>query len=318
MVSVICMALYARLPRAIVAGLFVTLLLTRPGIPALLTFRAMGDAPYANWEINGIRNDILEFRSPDAFAIHVGDIQGGWAPDCPESMYQSRRDLFLESELPVFIIPGDNEWNDCTNPAEAWQHWETHIGRFDENWSHGFNVARQDVRDENFAFVDSGVLFLGINMVGGTMHDASEWMQRMTENAEWVRNNFQSFADHVTSAVVFGHTVPHGGIRTQFRDEFIPVVADFAKPVLYLQGDFHYWQVDHPYPEIPNLTRVILEGGSSTPIRVTVTDDPDNPFLFDRDPMPMPEPTTLCLLALGGLLLMARGRRGIPDWRTRT
>ena len=40
--------------------------------------------------------------------------------------------------------------------------------RLDENWSHSLNVLRQSVREENFAFVQSGVLFMGINLVGGT------------------------------------------------------------------------------------------------------------------------------------------------------
>ena len=43
----------------------------------------------------------------------------------------------------TIIIPGDNEWNDCPDPAKAWAHWVRHFTRFDQRWKHKLPVFRQ-------------------------------------------------------------------------------------------------------------------------------------------------------------------------------
>lgn len=256
------------------------------GGTTLMSFRVMGDVPYNEAEYSQIETHIASLGTPDAFAVHLGDIKSS-STSCSEAVYQRVAGVLLASELPVFIIPGDNEWNDCPNPGEAWGHWVTHFERFDENWAHGFNVARQAGRKDNFSFVHSEVLFVGINLVGGRVHDASEWTQRMSDDAEWVRSNFSQFGNQVSHAVVFSHAFP-GGSRQQFADEFIPAAAQFGKPVLLLQGDTHSWVQDKPYTQAPNVTRIVVDSGGVPPIRVIVTDDPKNFFLFDRDPFPFP------------------------------
>ncbi len=158
--------------------------------------------------------------------------------------------------------------------------------RLEENWSHSFNVLRQSVREENFALVDSGVLFIGINLVGGSVHDANEWAQRMTDDANWVNENFNNFGSQVTSAVVFGHAFPDpsGGDRQQFGQDFVTAAQNFGKPILYMMGDEHSWVLDQPYNDAPNVTRVTVDQGVPS-VRVSISDDPVNPFAFDQSPL---------------------------------
>ena len=188
--------------------------------------------------------------------------------------------------IPVFIIPGDNEWNDCSDPNQAWTYWDTHLMRLEEHWTPDFTVLRQSVREENFAFVESGVLFIGLNLVGGSVHSPSEWDQRMTDNANWVNENFNNFGSQVTSALVFGHAYPDPteGDRQQFGQDFVTAAQNFGKPILYMMGDDHHWVLDNPYPAAQNVTRVTLDQGVPS-VRVTISNHPTDPFTFDQSPL---------------------------------
>ncbi|MCH8839938.1 MAG: cadherin-like domain-containing protein [Planctomycetes bacterium] len=258
---------------------------TDPAAQAPIDFRVLQHGMDSPEDFPDLEADLANVASSDEFFVHVGDIKLGSDP-CIESVYTNASSSLQTSSIPVFIVPGDNEWNDCSDPNQAWIYWDTHLMRLDENWSHSFNVLHQSVREENFAFVHSGVLFIGINLVGGSVHDSSEWVQRMTDDADWVNQNFNNFGSQVTSAVVFGHAFPDptGGDRQQFGQDFVTSAQNFVKPILYIHGDIHNWQLDNPYNDAPNVTRVILEKGVPS-VRVTVTHDPANPFAFDQSPL---------------------------------
>jgi len=173
------------------------------------------------------------------FVIHVGDIKRG-LPLCTEGVYQKVAGMLGKSASPVFIIPGDNEWNDCVNPAQAWKYWDQYFMKFDERWQHGLGVSRQKIREENFAFVKGGVLIVGLNIVGGKVHDEQEWKLRHAGDLDWVKSNLQRFGTEISSLVIFGHAKP-AEVHNDFFDPFSKVAEDFGKPVLYLHGDGHKW-----------------------------------------------------------------------------
>ncbi|TFG91429.1 MAG: hypothetical protein E4H11_10850, partial [Myxococcales bacterium] len=139
------------------------------------------------------------------------------------------------------------------------------------------------VRPENFAFVRDRVLFIGLNIVGGSVHDPVEWALRMQQNADWVEQQLAQTAGQVRAAVVFGQA-ERSGSRNSFFDRFDVAAADFARPILYVHGDGHAWIYDAVWG-VPNLSRIQIEQGDP-PLEVTVTLDPQNPFAFSRDPWP--------------------------------
>jgi hypothetical protein len=246
-----------------------------------VVFRAMGDVPYSSSDFTAMTQDIANVGSNDQFFIHLGDIKSG-SGSCASSVYTSVAAALLASQKTVFIIPGDNEWNDCSNPSQAWSYWVSNFARFDENWTDPFTVTRQAQRDENFAFVHGGVLFIGLNLVGGSVHDSQEWAQRMQHNSQWLSANFATYRDQVSTAVVFAHAFPDGA-RQAFGDAFVTAAQQFGKPILYLMGDKHSWKLDKPFSAAQNVTRVIVDQGAPS-VRVTVTHDPASPFAFDRTP----------------------------------
>lgn len=242
----------------------------------------MGDVPYAPAEDILLPVQIAELPQDAEFVVHVGDIKSG-APPCEEEIYVKVADMLGKSRSPLFIIPGDNEWNDCVtpDPTQAWIFWRKHFMRFEQRWHHELPVFRQLEREENFSFVRNGVLFVGLNIVGGRIHDVSEWQQRHGECLDWIHRNLKQFGDDVRSLVVFGHARP-AAHHKDFFDPFNEEAQQLAKPVLYLHGDGHRWVHDRPFAA-QNILRVqIDQGGIAPPVRVTVTDHPTEPFVFDR------------------------------------
>ncbi|MCP4787067.1 MAG: hypothetical protein GY903_14530 [Fuerstiella sp.] len=259
-----------------------------PVIHDAVIFYAMGDVPYAPEEDALLPQQIAELPLDAEFVVHVGDIKGGAAP-CDEAVYVKVADMLRQTTAPVFIIPGDNEWNDCTNPSEAWDFWDKHFRRFDQHWHHRLSVFRQLEREENFSFVKANVLFVGLNIVGGLIHDPAEWKHRHADDLQWVRRNLRQFGANVDSMVIFGHAMP-APKHNDFFKPFNKDAQEFSKPILYLHGDGHRWIHDRPF-EAKNILRVqVDQGGIAPPLQVKVTDDPAEPFQFDRrKPAPTPE-----------------------------
>ncbi|MFK7776973.1 MAG: hypothetical protein QM501_02465 [Gimesia sp.] len=249
-------------------------------IKTLVTFYVMGDVPYVPKEDTLLPQQIADLPKDAEFVVHVGDIKGGKAA-CDEGVYNKVFGMLSQSKAPVFIIPGDNEWNDCTNPKQAWKYWDQYFMRFDRRWKHSFSVFRQLEREENFSFVKGGVLFVGINIVGGRVHDVAEWKQRHADNLQWVRRNLHRFGDEVSSLVLFGHAKPIP-VHNDFFTPFSLDAIKFKKPILFIHGDGHKWIHDRPFAA-KNILRIeVDQGGIAPPLKVTITDDKSNPFLLDR------------------------------------
>ncbi len=251
-------------------------------VQSRVTFYAMGDVPYTPAEDVLLPQQISELPPDAEFVIHLGDIKGGGSP-CNEAVYVKVSGMLSKAASPVFIIPGDNEWNDCVDPdpIQAWSHWKKHFMRFEQRWQHDLPVFRQLEREENFSFVKNDVLFIGLNIVGGRVYDEAEWKQRHGECLNWVRRNLSQFGDKVGSVVIFGHAKP-AAIHQDFFDPLNEDAQKFSKPLLYLHGDGHRWLQDRPFAA-QNILRVqVDQGGIAPPVKVTVTDHPTEPFEFDR------------------------------------
>jgi hypothetical protein len=246
----------------------------------LVRFCAMGDVPYADVEDKLLPRQISELPRNAEFVIHVGDIKSGATP-CDEAVYNKVFGMLSQSVPPVFIVPGDNEWNDCADPAQGWKYWQKYFTRLDRRWQHRFPVFRQIEQKENFSFVQGGVLFIGLNIVGGRVHDPKEWKRRHADSLDWTRRNLRQFGPAASSLVIFGHAQPN----QNHQDFFGPFTEDarkFGKPILYLHGDGHRWIHDRPFGA-ENILRVqVDQGGIAPPVQVTVTDHPTMPFGFDR------------------------------------
>ena len=142
-------------------------------------------------------------------------------------------------------------------------------------------MTRDPQHPENFAFTANGVVFIGINLVGGKVLDPIAWSIHDRDNIEWIKTQLAKADAPISRLVLFGHAMPDRKHRTFFAI-LNAVAQSFAKPILYLHGDGHTWIKDFPF-DAKNILRVEVEpGGRANPLTVTVTDDPAEPFMFER------------------------------------
>jgi hypothetical protein len=251
-----------------------------------ITFSVIGDVPYAESELVKLQQHVANHNlySPSDFLVHLGDIFGD-TEACFEARYSAVADVFAGLAVPVYFVPGDNEWNDCADPAQGWTWWTSHLMRLEQGFCGTPPTEYQAARLENFAFVSKGVLFVGINLVGGRVLSKAEANLRMQQDADWVIQQLQQNALRARAAVVLSQAGPHSK-RQLFFDRFVPAAAAFAQPVLFAQGDGHSWVLDRPFPGAQNVQRMQVQRGTSPPVQVTATLDPQNPFGFVRSPWP--------------------------------
>jgi hypothetical protein len=277
------MRIFRALRELLMTVLLVCLASCASGAPVgPLTFCIMGDVPYKPEEHAILAKQLRELPADCRFVMHVGDIQPG-PKEIPvtEENYKKVAAILKQSPVPLFIVPGDNEFNDPVNHEEAWGFWNRHFLRFEEHWPNRPATARQAQRQENVAWVTEGVLFVGINLVGGRIHDRSEWRLRHAQDAAWVAEQFEGHKAEVSCAVLFAQANPTRN-HADFMTALNAAATAFEKPVLFVHGDGHKWIMDRPF-EAQNILRVQVDmGGIAPPLQVTIDPAKMPPFVLDR------------------------------------
>lgn len=263
-------------------GAAVTVLIA--GVPCAMaeanmtSFWIIADVPYSPQDRVTLDGQIQMLESNVDFLIHLGDIKSK-RTTCGQAVLDQMDGILRQSPIPVFLLVGDNEFNDCVGmpQSQALRLWRNTFARYDmKHWNHGFKVEQLRGRPEVFAFVNKRTLFIGLNMVGGVVSDYKEWNYRLMDQLVWVRNVMMKNSNVVHSVVIFGHADP-GAKHARFFNplaRFLRTEFPGNIPVLYVCGDSHKWSFNPGYFKVDNLLRVRLTGGTKEPI-VKITVDPD-------------------------------------------
>jgi hypothetical protein len=304
------------------AGLLLSLTLaagcaTRPPHPDTFAFAAFGDAPYTDAEVPVIAAMIAGMaREPLAFAVHVGDFKSGNDSPCTDALFAERRALLDASRHALVLTPGDNDWTDCrresnggTDPLERLATLRAVF--FADEWSLGRSrlpLARQDGCaervgascacpgiPENRLWSKNGVVFATLHVVGSNDNkgfDAAndaEQRCRAAANRAWLERAVRlAEGSGQRGLVVFGHVNPWNKSRDKVYDpllaQLVAGARRLAKPVLFVHGDTHFYQVDKPFLDafgkrVDNMVRLEVPG---SPFMgwVRVTADPGDAALF--------------------------------------
>ena len=248
-----------------------------------IIFSVMGDVPRSDEEDILIQEQIKLHNemSQSEFMFHVGDIKSGKTP-CEEEVYSKVAGYLIRLNIPTFIVPGDNEWNDCTDPDSAWGFWVKYFMEFENNWKLETKIYRQNETKENFAFTSKGVLFIGLNLVGGVIHDSTEWKERHINNAEWIETQFKKNRKDVWAAVILAQANPDEK-HVDFMTKFLISAEQFTKPIIFIHGDGHKWIYEEPWLK-PNIIRIQVDkGGIAPPLKLTMNPGSENIISYDRD-----------------------------------
>lgn len=182
-----------------------------------------------------------------------------------------------------------------------------------------FNVSHPEDAQfvENVMWEDASVLFVTVNMPGSN-NDTLPWTNgfgdataqaaevagRTAADIRWLQSAFALAQRHHDRAVVIAQqadmwdvsALATGGDGLSAYTPFVQALADaaaqFAKPVLLLNGDSHLYEADHPLVDaplaaihgtqsVPNLTRITVQGSTNAPgewLKLKI--DPRNPSVF--------------------------------------
>ena len=281
-----------------------------------VTFSAMGCGPYTPADKPAVAFYIQQENRErtSEFMVHLGDVfkkpllkkpDTGAAspatktsqpePPGPDQMpteaeYRWTSDLLAHSNsIPTYVVPGDNEWNDLEDPVQGGKWWQQYYAKFEERFQPAWKTERSPERPENFTFVRKGVVFIGLNLVGGRVHDASEWAVRLPQDAAWIKDVLtRPSMTNARAAVILCQANPFvikpGESKEKFKAFLVPfreTAANWKKPLLFLHADGHVWTDDQPWPE-KNIRRIQVDKWDIKfpTLQITVADTGDAKTIF--------------------------------------
>jgi len=244
------------------------------------TFYVIGDVPYTDQQAVELMGQIKNLPKDAEFLVHVGDLRSAGSI-CRREEYSSVASTLRLSHVPVFVILGDNDWNDCPNPQEGLEHWNAEFLGFESRfWDHSFAISTQPGRQENFSFQHKGTLFIGLNLVGGTVLSMNEWIDRLSSQVNWTKTLIRSYVAEISPqtgrVVIFGHadpTIKHQRFFNPLRI-FIKDELENSVPILYVNGDGHEWLYEPNFYGQSSFLRIMVQGLTvDPPLKVMVEAD---------------------------------------------
>lgn len=218
---------------------------------------------------NGLKS--LPNVDDSTILIHLGDWNSPYTTSCDEDSFITNVNSYKQSSVPVYFVPGDNEYNDCPNPTEALDFWNQYLLDFETKYwpEPSWNVVRQSPDySENFAFLQRKILFVGINLVGGIVHDQAEWDARHEADLLWIDTTAAKYDGSYTTMVIFAHADPEIQINQNFFSGFYPMVERYDEQVIFVHRNLGIdtWKTESGYNGIRNLEVVAVEGSKWPPM----------------------------------------------------
>jgi hypothetical protein len=297
-----------------------------------------GDVPYSPEQVtSGVPNLVADMnRQKLAFTVHDGDIKAG-GDRCDQPVYDQFEAYLNSLRAPALYTPGDNEWTDCDRPAAGGYDSEERLALiratfFDRPFSLGQRRLRVEQQEapyvENLRWRAGRVVYATLHVVGSDNNlgdvapDPVEFAGRDAATNEWLREAFAA-ARRADAAGVFLVIQANPGFdasdptRAPVRDprtllsaggqpdgftNFMRLLREetiaFAKPVVLVHGDSHYFRIDKPFQDeqgrrLESFTRLETPGnnaqnGNNDVHWVKVLVDPREREVFSFQPQTVP------------------------------
>jgi hypothetical protein len=220
---------------------------------------------------------------PLAFVVHDGDFKSGGS-SCTDSKFRSARDTFNGFKAPFIYTPGDNEWKDCSDPLGRLKFLRSLF--FSSSQSLGQNtitLTRQSGYPENARWVQGNVVFATLNLPGsdGRSSSSSETSARINADVAWLNAAFDLAEERGSPGVLIAwQDNPFPGAEPKTLAALKARTKSFGKPVVLQHGDTHNFQIDHPWSDVGNFTRVETYATTQSDRWVLATVNPSSPSVF--------------------------------------
>lgn len=221
-----------------------------------LAIGLLGDTPYSEAEARRLDLLIDDLNAvPLAFVVHLGDI-GTSKLACTDDWIAKRKIQFGRIRHPFVLLPGDNEWSDCTAPEERLRVWRKFF------CIEVLNAERQaGPHCEHLRWEAGGLVFVTLNVQGSNNHVGhAEHAPRMAAVLAWL-DEAARLAQTRQGLVVMMQanpfiTVPRDGFSA-LREKLLLLGKTLPGRVILVHGDTHTWRDDEP---LPGLRRIEVWG----------------------------------------------------------
>ncbi len=217
-------------------------------------FGVMGDTPYTEGEVRRLDSLIGDMnREPFAFVVHLGDI-GSSVTACDDAWLQARKAQFARIKHKLVVIPGDNEWTDCKDPAARLAAWRRLFCDVP------LEVERQAGEFcEHIRWTAAGFLFVALNVAGSNnnVRNAAEHRHRMAAVYAWLDDSAAAARDRGLGLVILMQAnpfiiLPRDGFA-ELRERLERLSRVRAWAVMLVHGDTHTYHDDEPMPGLRRL-----------------------------------------------------------------
>jgi hypothetical protein len=222
------------------------------GTPA---FGVLGDTPYSLREVGELDRLIDEMNAQElAFVVHVGDIgTSSLAQACGDAWLLERQKQFARIRHRFILVPGDNEWSDCTrhglDPVARLRKWRELFCESPGEWC---EHQRWETGDR---------VFVTLNVPGNNNNRGHPEMgPRMQVVERWLEESAR-LAESRDGLVILMQANPFETLR---RDGYESLRAQLAAlgrrmpgRVTLIHGDTHLLRDDEP---LPGLRRIEVWG----------------------------------------------------------
>jgi hypothetical protein len=164
---------------------------------------------------------------------------------------------------------------DCDNPNEALSFWNDYLINFErQHWdAPEWEISGGD--QENFVFSHKRVVFAGINLVGGTVHDEDEFQSRNEANLGWIDDIYRDNRRRASTFILFAHGSPPG---ESFNKDFYDTLFESIRTqytqmrfvIIHRNGINQMYGIEDKYMGIENLDVISVLGPIWPPLQITV------------------------------------------------
>ena len=218
------------------------------------TFGVMGDTPYTEGEVRRLDALIGDMnREPFAFVVHLGDI-GSAVTACDDAWLEERKKQFARIRHKLVVIPGDNEWTDCRDPAArlaAWRRLFCDVPLAVERQGGEFC--------EHTRWTAAGFLFVALNVAGSNnnVKNAAEHRHRMAAVLAWLDDSAATAKERELGLVILMQAnpfilLPRDGFA-ELRGRLERLGRERPGQVLLVHGASHTYHDDEPIPGMRRL-----------------------------------------------------------------
>lgn len=105
---------------------------TGPDGEEAITFYVTSDTPWNGDQEKALAKNLAKVSTQAHFLVHLGSIQDPDVTQCEPEHYETVADIMMKSPVPVFIVPGQEDWNNCPDQDEGWNNWRENFMEFDD------------------------------------------------------------------------------------------------------------------------------------------------------------------------------------------